>query len=766
MSTRHALEIFAATLDVAPDQRAEYLSRECAGDEPMRSSVEALLAAHELSAGFLEPPTTPALPTSIGSYRLLRQLGSGGMGVVFLGERHDGAFQQQVAIKLLARRFNSAETVRRAESERQFLARLDHSNIARILDGGTIADGQPYVVMEYVDGEAIDVYARGRALDLRARIELFDQVLAAVDAAHRALIIHRDLKPGNVLVTREGQVKLLDFGIAKSLDETLGGDATHTGMHALTPQYASPEQLSGKPLTTACDVYALGLLLYELLTGHAAHATEGRSLYELEQWLTSHPPARPSTQVDASALVLPRRTAIDWKRRIDGDLDRVVMKALEAEPQRRYASAQAFADDLRRWLDDRPVLAHGGGAMYRIGKFLRRNRLPAAAAAIALIAILTGAVIALQQGWRASREAQRAHRANTFLTGIIDFGDPRASGKPVLLVDALDHAAAQIPSQLAGEPQLEGDIRHAIGEAYIGLDRTDAAKEQLARAAELRAADGGNEYAATLDVQAMLLWRLGDTRQAEALLRRALAACTHDTAGLIQRASVLGDFAGLLGDLDRFAEALPMAEESTRLSSSLPEIPAANRAASWNNLATSYYGLGRLEEAREAFSKAAALFESIEPPPELDLSINYNNQAVLLHRLGRLAEALPMAERSVVLKRKVMGPDYPQLVRPLSHLAEFNSEAGRHEEAASAIREALRLAPALYPADDAKIGDLHALAARLALARGDSAAAAHEAETALSIYAKATDAESDRRDDAETLLKQAREALQALSPEP
>ena len=307
MSARNALDVFAASLDIPEHARPGFVTRECGDDDALRGEVDALLAAHARSTGFLEPLPPATAPTHLGPYKLLEPLGAGGMGVVWLAERIDGAFEQRVAIKLLAGRFASAEAVRRAEAERQFLAWLDHPNIAHIVDGGRTDEGQPYVVMEYVDGIPIDRYARDRALDLRARIVLFAQVLAAVDAAHRALIIHRDLKPGNVLVTREGQVKLLDFGIAKSLDDARSADATRTGTHALTPQYASPEQLAGKPLTTACDIYALGLLLYELLTGHPAYAIDGRSLYELEQWLAAHAPARPSTTLDANALALTPR---------------------------------------------------------------------------------------------------------------------------------------------------------------------------------------------------------------------------------------------------------------------------------------------------------------------------------------------------------------------------------------------------------------------------------------------------------------------------
>lgn len=745
MSDIRALQLLDAALDRSPEARAAYVREACAGDDALHARVTRLLHAHGSSEGFLEPVAPPPLPRDLGPYRLVQQLGAGGMGLVYLGERRDGAFEQRVAVKVLAGMFARPDAVRRAEAERQFLAWLDHPNIARILDGGRTPDGQPYVVMEYVDGDRIDAWCRAHALDPAARVRLFLQVLGAVDAAHRALIIHRDLKPANVMVTREGQAKLLDFGIAKSLDASIAPEATRTGLQPLTPQYASPEQLAGRPLTTACDIYALGLMLYELLAGAAAHASDGHSLLELERTRAQQVPTRPSARIDADALGIAPRATADWHRRIAGDLDRVVLKALEAEPARRYASAQAFADDLQRWLDRRPVQARAGGALYRAGKFVARNRLAVAAAALALCALLAGLGIALHQADRARVAAERAQRANEFLVGIIDYGNPRVSGNAVRLIDALDHAAEQIPYRLAGQPQLEGDIRHALGEAYLGLGRLDAAQAQLDRAATLRAPAGGSTYAATLDVQAMLAWQRDDTARADALLRQALAASTDDDAGRLQRASVLSDHAALLGALGRFDEARPMAQEAVHLGDTIPGATLANRAISWGNLASAHYGSGDLDAARDAYAHSAALLEAERPLPEFDLSINYNNQALLLERLGRVADALPFAERSVALKRKVMGDNYPQLVWPLADLASYQASAGQGAQARASLAEAWRLAPSAFARDGEDIADLHLATARVFAQLQDEAAVTREAGTALMLYEQLGDPDAQSR---------------------
>ncbi|WP_257389327.1 serine/threonine-protein kinase, partial [Tahibacter caeni] len=301
MDLRQALALFEAALAVPAAQRRAHVATAAAGDDALFANVMALLDAHEASDGFLEPAAAPAAPRELGPYRLIEPLGQGGMGQVWLAERRDGRFEQRVAIKIFASLLGDPDALRRAERERQFLAWLEHPHIARVLDGGSTDAGQPYVVMEYVAGERIDRWCRSRALDPRARVLLFLQVLDAVDAVHRALIIHRDLKPGNILVDTDGRARLLDFGIAKSLDARITG-ATRTGLMPLTPEYASPEQLLDRPLTTACDLYALGLLLDELLTGHARHA--GIPVAELARHIADAPPPALVARADAAALGL------------------------------------------------------------------------------------------------------------------------------------------------------------------------------------------------------------------------------------------------------------------------------------------------------------------------------------------------------------------------------------------------------------------------------------------------------------------------------
>ncbi|MEO8459561.1 MAG: serine/threonine-protein kinase [Dokdonella sp.] len=760
MSTPRTLKLFEAALDHPSTERADFVSGAASDDPELRDDVLALLAAHTDSAGFLEPQVAAMLPRDLGHYRLIELLGAGGMGQVYLAERQDGAFEQQVAVKVLAATLGDPESVRRAEAERQFLAWLDHPNVARVLDGGTTPEGQPYVVMEYVPGERIDVWCAKQRLDPRARVRLFLQVLAAVDAAHRALIIHRDIKPGNILVTGEGNAKLLDFGIAKSLDDRLGHADTRTGWVPLTPEYASPEQLAGKPLTTACDIYALGVVLYELLTGRAAFERDGQALVAFAQHVASHTPTRPSSRLDAAALNLTAGEVGNWRRRLAGDLDRVVLKALALEPDQRYASATAFADDLRRWLDDRPVVARPASAGYRFAKFVRRNRLPVAAAVVALLALIGGLAIALYQANRANVAAVRAHTINKFLLDMVSSADPYVGGKPPMLVDALDRAETDIPTRFAGEPQLEGDIRLALGSAYLSLERADAARTQLERAVALRTPDGGTDLAAALTSLATTEWTLGHYENAETLYRRAIDIAGSDPNGRGQRAATLNDYSVLLSDIGRYPEALERAQQSQRLRADLPDVPARERALTLGTVAYARHGLGQLHEADADYASSIAQMRALTPQPELSIAIGLNNRAMVLYDLDRLDQAVVLQEQAIALTRKVMGDDYPRLAARLANLAGTYAKLGGHDTAAAAaMAEALTLAPRAFSATDQSLGHLHVTAARVALARNDAATAKAEAEQALAIYAKAEVVEPGRREKAQDMLAAASKAL-------
>jgi serine/threonine protein kinase len=387
----------------------------------------------------------------IGPYRIVRTIGQGGMGAVYLAERADAQYRGHVAIKLCNALFATPVAMDRLRAERQILANLDHPNIARLLDGGTTAEGMPYLIMEYIEGAPIDVYADQRQLSLRERLSLFRDVCAAVHYAHQHLVVHRDIKPSNILVTTDGRVKLLDFGIAKLLDEAnrdgLASQYTVAEQRLLSPEYASPEHIIGRPITTASDIYSLGVLLYKLLAGRLPHDFEGRTLLDLERLVATVTPESPSTKavqtipnVPPPALVARARRMTPEKlgRALRGDLDNIVMLALRTEPERRYRSANQFGEDIRRYLTGLPVAARRDTWRYRSGKFVRRHPF-GVGVAIASVLLLAGYAATLWlQNERIRAEQERAEAAAEFLVGLLEMFDPRqAQGQAIRPEDIL-----------------------------------------------------------------------------------------------------------------------------------------------------------------------------------------------------------------------------------------------------------------------------------------------------------------------------------------
>ena len=399
-------DIFTAAAERAPAERATVLENACKGDFALRAEVESLLNAHEQSHGFLEAiqssvvsralaelPDDPEIGCTIGAYRVVREIGRGGMGVVYLAERADGQFEQRVALKLVRAGLHFGRYIQRFLRERRILARLQHPCIAGLLDGGVTQDGRPFLVMEYVEGVPLTSHCDRNAMGIEARLRLFVDSCAAVQYAHRNLVVHRDLKPANILVTADGRVKLLDFGIARLLEPELTEvtfTSTEFGFRAMTPEYAAPEQVSGDTITTATDVYALGAVLYELLSGHRPHRFARRTVEEIARVLTFEPPRPPSARVDdvdeehgdengvrqaAERIATERATTTDrLRRQLRDDLDAIVLTALRTEPERRYPSAQALLDDITRHLSGLPVSARKDSLRYRVGRFVRRNR--------------------------------------------------------------------------------------------------------------------------------------------------------------------------------------------------------------------------------------------------------------------------------------------------------------------------------------------------------------------------------------------------------
>ena len=475
---RRIREILDAVLPLNAEERERYLAQETDADPGLRAEVESLLAmeaeAEQLLptgsplAGIRITEETAPLPNSLGPYRIIGEAGHGGMGVVYRAERVDGQYSKQVAIKLLPALYSRTELERRFLRERQILARLEHPNVARLLDGGVAPDGRPYLVMEYVDGEPIATYAGTHRLNVTQRVRLFLELCEAVAYAHRNFIVHRDLKPSNVLVAGDGRVKLLDFGLARILDAASANpDLTQTALNMMTPSYASPEQIRGEPITAASDVFSLGVILFELLAGRRPFGAPGQTAAQVQRAVCEvdpPPPGKAAPREDGSERLS-----------ISQDLDRVVLKALAKDAGRRYSSVDSFAQDLRMYLEGRPVSARRAGVLYRSWKFVRRNRVPVALAALALIGTITGLIVALRQARIAQAERARAERrfndvrklANSFL---FEFHDSIANLKGATPARALIiKRAREYLASLSQDSPSDPELLRELARSYVML---------------------------------------------------------------------------------------------------------------------------------------------------------------------------------------------------------------------------------------------------------------------------------------------------------
>ncbi len=682
--------LFAEALEQPAAARDAWLD-EHSHEEAVRAEVRSLLAAHaEAESGsLLDRPLfgRSAAPASlsgrrVGPWRLGELLGEGGMGAVYRAERADGLYEREVALKLLRPGLPTADLAGRLRAERQVLARLEHPGVARLYDGGVTEEGLPYLAMELVRGEPLTDFAEARALPLRDRVRLFVRVCEAVAYAHRALVVHRDLKPSNILAAEaeagaggEPRVKLLDFGIARLLDED-DGTATRTALGALTPAYAAPEQVRGEPITTATDVYALGVLLYELLAGRRPYDVAGKTPSEVERVVAEHEPPPPST------AAAPGRAGA-----LRGDLDQIVMKALAKEPERRYPSADALADDLRRWLGGLPVEARPATAAYRVGKFVRRHRVAAAAAALVALALVAATGVSLWQAGIAAAERDRTAAALAQTEGTLGFledtilsGNP-AEGDPDLPLSAvLDSAAARVEAE-ATSPQVAGAIHTSLVAVYNGRGLYDRAEHHARRALALLP-DGDGRRGWALDGLAFALKNSGRPADAEPYHRRGVAVL-REHGDEPQLATALNNYAGTLATLGRLGEAEAAYRESLALRRALG-IETANVL---NNLAVLLLERGDPERAAEAFSDlVAALRQEDGPAATYRLQYALVNRANARADLGRSDEAVADFREAHALSADLLGEEHPETIAIGASLTAHLGRAGRTDDA---LREGL-----------------------------------------------------------------------------
>jgi eukaryotic-like serine/threonine-protein kinase len=720
--------VLQSALEIEPPARTKFLDQACDDDAALRQEVESLLAADDspapekkLSLELLNPlayaGTIPADVADmaalsagrwVGPYKIIERIGAGGMGEVYRAVRDDDQYRKQVAIKTVRAGQNSALVLSRFRNERQILASLDHPNIARLLDGGTTKEGAAYFVMELIDGQPIDQHCDQQTLSITERLKLFLQVCSAVQYAHQRLIIHRDIKPGNILVNSEGVPKLLDFGIAKLLDTNIEGgeaEATLTIFRILTPAYASPEQVKGEPITTASDVYSLGVVLYELLTGSSPYPVASRSANEISRAVCEFEPERPSTALrraaesnprsaentQASVDRLPDTSRLKLRKRLSGDLDNIALMALRKEPERRYATVEQFAEDIRRHLDNLPVIARKGTFRYRASKFLTRHKAGISAATLVVLILLTSLVVTLrearvarQQAELASQQRARAERrfndvrklANSLMFDIHDSirSLPGATPARKLLVSrALEYLDSLSP-EASGDPSLQRELAAAyerVGDVLGSSDNPNLGDF----------AGASQSYAKALTI----LESLAAANPSDVNLQIGLAGEYFRVTEVLQDQ---GDFADARATMQR---AEPLIQ---RMAASQDPKQQTYVAGLYYYTARVLERTGDLSGALQDYSRAASILEPVVADPKTNVFVkaylpgNYGGMAKMLARTGRVDEAVATAAKAVNLIKQLSEAN-PTNATLRTYLADAYSVSAEAQEAKGNLESAL-----------------------------------------------------------------------------
>ena len=718
--------LFEKAIELNERERIEFLKKECGNDDELFQEINSLLEADLKSHPIFDSPTpTIEIPENlkyegkiIGSYKVIKQIGLGGMGSVYLAERADGQFEQKVALKLIKPGNNSFEIIKRFQAERQILARLQHPNIARLLDGGITNEGLPYFTMEYVEGDPIDVYCDKNKLSIKNRLELFITVCNAVNYAHQNLIIHRDLKPGNIYITKDGRVKLLDFGISKVFTEDEAESSTRltqTGLFIMTPEYAAPEQIRGEIVTTSTDIYALGLILFQLLTGSFPYKLNSFAPLELEKVICLTDPVKPSTIITKATKSTTSEQKLETekifatrniepsslKKLLIGDLDNICMMALRKEPGNRYGSVEQFKDDIFKYLDGLPVSARTPTFKYRTQKFIKRHYLilSAAALTVLLLAVLTTVYFIQLKDERdkARLEANKATQVSQFLQSIFKVADPNeARGDTITARELLERGAHKIDEELENQPDVKATMMDVIGKVYMNFGSYEKADTLFNKAYLLRRSlytDNSVETANSLNnIAEAAIWG-GKYEKAQSFLYKALSIqdkyLDKDDPKRLNGLNNLAYFLGLRG---KYNEADSIYKIIIGLyiknnDSNNPELFTA-----MNNRALALHENSKYKASEKLFKQALELqkkYYGTKPHPELSTTIY--NLAELLRDEGEYDESETMFRQSLAMDIKLHGTDHPDVAYSTQGLASVLRQKGNYNEALKLAKECLRI---------------------------------------------------------------------------
>jgi eukaryotic-like serine/threonine-protein kinase len=768
--------LFEQLIDTGENEREVHLARACGNDIDLRSSVESLLksdarredpllhAIGEAAESLLEDHQDRLIGTRVGPYRVVSILGHGGMSTVYRGERDDSQYQQTVAIKVLQHATLHPRLRSRLHSERHILATLDHPSIARLIDSGDLEDGTPYLVMEHVDGESIDTYCDSRTLFIRERLELFVQVCAAVQYAHRNLVVHRDIKASNIFVTDEGAPKLLDFGIAKllapeSLSHTL--PVTRLQERILTPENAAPEQVLGRPITTATDIYALGVLLYQLVTGRSPYRLLSYSQLQLERAICMDDPVRPSQMVisklsgekDADRSRLSDRRGLSPQRlraRLSGDLDAIIAMAMRKEPDRRYPSVEALADDLSRHLRGEPVRARQGDWRYHTAKFMRRHVVSVIAIAAVFVGLALFAGVMLWENRRielardaTAQERDRAQQVSAFLVDVFSQADPfNAQGREPTAKDLLDRGAEKISGNLSLLPEVRAQLLESIGLAYRRQGLSERAIPLFEQAVAIRRQERplvNGHVAVALANLARALTDAGHLISAQADLEQAVALSESDGEPRpVETADILVQF----GNFALNAKSDPaLASELFGKALNIYRNTIGNQnlqvAATLNGLADAAVWMSDYPLAEHYEREALSIFQETVSRNHPDNAVALATLGSILTQRGKYSEAEQVLNEALQIEHNVFGVDNPRIATTESDLGVLYDREGDMPRAIAATETALKLTRDRLGSSHYLTGYYLDSLAALFLKTGDLPTAETDARQALAVYAQA-----------------------------
>ena len=736
--------VFYDAIELEPEKREDFARAACGDDGQAFDEIKILLDSVDDASDFIGEPvfsdSRSYIGENIGNFRIVSEIGRGGMGIVFLAERTGGEFEQKVAVKILKRGIDSEEIVRRFSRERQIQASLDHPNIARLIDGGTTNDDLPYFVMEYIEGLPLIKFCETTNIQLNEKIALFLKICSAVSYAHQHLIVHRDLKPSNIVVAGDGTLKLLDFGIAKILgNETGDTHLTQPSNRMLTPEYASPEQVRGDTITTASDVYSLGVILYELLTGRRPYDFKMRSVEETYRLICNEEPVSPDTNTNP---------------RLDPDLRNIVLFALRKEPGRRYASVEQLSEDLRRFEAGLPVMARADTFVYRASKFGQRNKVGVAAAAVIVLTLLGGILATGWQARHAQQEKAKAESVNAFLVGMLKYSNPiykalQKGGHEATINDVLDEAAKRLnDGEFDSQPGVKADIERTVANAYFGQNRFDSGEGHLRNYVTLTNQIYGEKDPKTVD--ALALWagllfakanitesenlyrqvlpalRLeringniksedlataltnfgyvrrtqGDSKEAESLFREALSLnpqISPDEVNYVNGTtpSVL---ASTLADQGRFDEALEIARKAVEDSRPSGEAETPTFGFSLTVYSGFLTEKNDFVEADKNLKEAETIFRKNLSSTALWLGDNLRNQAASDYSQGKYAEAIEKADETLKIYA-VFGTHYDHYPTALIVKGLSLAKTGNTADGEKLLREAVEIRTSTLPAD-------------------------------------------------------------------